>query len=343
MKTPNSSIIDNPWPKHELEVVNSCPYCDSKDRSLIFKNVQDWSFYCAPGKWNYWSCYKCSALYLNPRPMEKSIGKAYGNYYTHEPSNTSLRSKIKNRLRNECFSHWFGIDINPRLNIPKFLGPILNLLKILLHAPYELETLVKQPKGKLLDVGCGSGNMLEVAKQIGWDVTGLEVDKSAVYAARMKSLNVIEGDFRKLKQHLNVFDCIVCSHVLEHVHTPLDLLSLLSNSLKPGGVLLLSLPNAKSHLRTRFGINWRGLEAPRHISIPMLEEIIKSLTSLGFVKINQNNIYGATLQESIRIEERKHSLSSLRIIFEKLKYSCFQEGHNIESDFIQLTAYKKVE
>ncbi|WP_371816999.1 class I SAM-dependent methyltransferase [Rhodoferax sp. AJA081-3] len=61
-------------------------------------------------------------------------------------------------------------------------------------------------------------------------------------------------------------DCVVCSHVLEHVHQPLHMLELLLASLKPQGVLLLSVPNAASFCATstvRTGVAWRP-PAPSH-------------------------------------------------------------------------------
>lgn len=340
MKKSDTLIIDQPWPEDELEYLSACPYCGSEERELAYNDVQDWSFYCAPGKWTYWDCKGCEALYLSPRPTEISIGKAYASYYTHGSSEGSLKQKIKTHLKNECFSHWLNINVTPRLSLPKSLSFLLYPLKKLLHVPFGLQQLVDLPKGKLLDVGCGSGNMLKPAKQLGWNVVGLEVDPNAVKAAKGQGLNVIEGDYRKLEQFVNSFDCIICSHVLEHVHQPMKLLELLFKALKPQGVLLLSLPNAKSHVRSKFGKNWRGIEAPRHVAIPTLKASIEYLNDLGFIEINQTNIYGVTISESVRIQERKSSLSKKDFILLKLKNALTRNSNEAESDFVQLAARK---
>lgn len=234
MKIPDTSIIDQSWPENELEHANACPYCGSKERTLAYKDVQDWSFYCAPGKWTYWDCKGCEALYLSPRPTEASIGKAYVSYYTHQSTALNSTQNLKAKLKHECLSHWFNINIQPRFNLPKFLGFLLRPLKSYIAIPFGLEQLVNLPKGKLLDVGCGSGASLKLAAQLGWSVTGLEIDSAAVKVARGLGLNVTEGDYRQLAQFTDSFDCIVCSHVLEHVYNPLEMLTLLTKLLRPG-------------------------------------------------------------------------------------------------------------
>jgi 2-polyprenyl-3-methyl-5-hydroxy-6-metoxy-1,4-benzoquinol methylase len=341
MKRPDFSKIDQPWPETELENVDSCPYCKSTERSIAYKDVQDWSFYGASGKWSYWNCLSCEALYLNPRPKEASIGKAYATYYTHSAGGTSLRQSIKTRLKNECFYHWRQAEISPRLNVPVHLGFIFTPLKKFIHLPFELEHLIKKPKGKLLDVGCGSGSSLLVAKQLGWDVTGLEIDPSAVKAARELGLNIVEGDFRQLKQFENQFDCIICSHVLEHVHFPLELLGMLTQALRPQGLLLLSLPNAKSHVREEFGADWRGLEAPRHIGIPSLQKLTELLKNLEYEDIHQTHVNNLTVVESIRIRNRRLTSSFLTKLFAKIKITLSTTAANAQSDFIQISAKKR--
>lgn len=339
------SVINQPWPADDLESVEACPYCSSKERKVVYKDVQDWSFYCAPGKWTYWECSACDALYLSPRPTEASIGRAYASYYTHTVNANSLLQKIKTRLRNECYSDWFDTDITPRLHLPKSIDFLLTPLKKILEMPFELATLAALPKGKLLDVGCGSGNALMLAKNLGWDVTGLEIDSNAVKAAREQGFNVIEGDYRKLEQFEESFDCVICSHVLEHVHQPLMLLTLLSKTLKSQGTLLLSLPNAKSHMRNQFGENWRALEAPRHLGIPALQKVITILQTEGFTQIQQVDIYGATLLESNKIARRLHAWSTKHYIYYeyyKLRQKIAKRTLATQSDYIQIIARKGV-
>ena len=257
------------WPPDTLEAVPQCPYCGCMDRTLAYRGVQDWAFNCASGLWDYWNCSHCQALVLHPRPTAASIGKAYARYYTHDGGRQIGRlGRLKRRVRNEHWSQMLGASIAPRLGLPRVLGCCMVLLKRWIAEPFGLRQWVQWPKGLLIDVGCGNGDKLKLASQLGWRAQGIELDASAVQMARAQGLQVEQGGYELLAHHQGQADCVVCSHVLEHVHDPLHLLTLLLGALTPGGVLLLSAPNASSRLRHHYGENWRGLEAPRHLAIP---------------------------------------------------------------------------
>lgn len=262
-------MVFKPWPADALEHASNCPYCGSVDRSLAYEGVQDWAFGCAPGRWNYWNCNRCRSLYLHPRPTPASIGDAYTRYYTHAGDlNTSRLGRFKQRLRNEYWSNSLRTSIAPRLGLPRWAAWATAWLKPWVAEPFGLRQWAQLPKGVLVDVGCGNGDKLRLAGQLGWQARGIELDASAVKAAQAQGLQVEQGGYELLARYQGQADCVVCSHVLEHVHEPLHLLRLLLESLRPKGVLLLSVPNAASFLRQHYGENWRGLEAPRHLAIP---------------------------------------------------------------------------
>lgn len=296
--------INQAWPATELERVPACPYCASVDRDLAYAETQDWTFDSAPGRWSYWRCLRCSALYLSPRPDVQSIGQAYARYYTHDNGSLSFLAKLKRRLVNECLAHWYRVDLNPRLLLPRYLSWLLHPLRQKFVLPFGFQSLVRLPKGRLLDVGCGSGGFLSVAQQLGWKCFGLELDPAAVKAARQRGLDVEEGAYDRLEQYPERFDCIVCSHVLEHVHTPLDLLKKLNGALKPGGTLLLSAPNAMSHASDFFGPYWRGLEAPRHLAIPTAAFLRVYLGTMGWRVSQQASKTFPTIAESLQIKQK---------------------------------------
>jgi 2-polyprenyl-3-methyl-5-hydroxy-6-metoxy-1,4-benzoquinol methylase len=276
------SNINEHWPKVDLESVDECPFCSAKERSLACAEVQDWAFYAAPGKWNYWRCQSCAALYLNPRPTAQSIGRAYSGYYTHSNTSESLLQHLKARVKNEYFFHAFNINLSPRLFLPNFLSWLLLPLKGAMVEKFGLSLLAKVAKGKLLDVGCGNGRMLQFAEQVGWDALGLELDPKAVQSSKQLGLNVRQGGYECLDDYPSHFDCIIFSHVLEHVHEPIEALRKIKNALKPAGILLLSCPNATSSAGDYFGRYWRGLEAPRHLAIPAVHFLHKHLCAMGF-------------------------------------------------------------
>lgn len=324
--------IDQPWPESDLEYVEACPYCGSHERSLAYKDVQDWSFYCAPGKWTYWDCTLCNSLYLDPRPTIQTIGAAYANYYTHTSAESrSVVSLIKDRMRNECWSHKLRTDIKPRLYLPKILSGPLSLIEKRIKKPSWM-LLAELPKGRFMDVGCGAGLTVSMARQLGWDAMGIEVDPAAVHVAKQAGLNVVEATYEKLMDYPQQFDCIICSHVLEHVYEPRDLIQKIKVAIKPGGLLLLSLPNSLSPLRFHFGANWRGLEAPRHLSIPSEQQLIKLLVELGFSVRSFSDNGTETAEESYRIQRRDTVKNQQDIIMARQLVSKFiatQSGNDL--------------
>ena len=275
--------LDMAWPEQDLETVSSCPYCGAAEYRLAHEKVQDWSFGAAPGWWNYWACQQCQAVFLNPRPTAASMGKAYSRYYTHAPTlGKSWPVRLKQRLRNEYWTHALGSPMSPRLGLPGWTGPLVKRLKSRIAEPFGLRQLATLPRGRLIDVGCGNGDTLQIARQLDWQALGIELDGAAVQAARARGLDVVQGGYEALANYAGQADCVMCSHVLEHVHQPLALLRLLLAALKKDGVLLLSAPNASSYLRDEYGDNWRGLEAPRHLAIADLNWLVQWLGAQGF-------------------------------------------------------------
>ena len=338
MKNPDPSIINQAWPTEDLERVDACLYCGSINRKLAHKDVRDWSFFNSPGSWSYWECEDCHALYLDPRPNRASIARAYATYYTHEAAQDSGIKQIIKKLKNECISSWLEVNLEPRFNLPVFLSPLLICLKPIITIPFGLLSLSQLPKGRLLDVGCGSGEMVGLAKMIGWDAMGLEIDPEAVKFARAQGLNVIQGGVDQLDDMQGGFDCIICSHVLEHVYEPITLLESITALLSENGTLLLSLPNASSSVRKSYGRFWRGLEAPRHISIPTLSLVVSLLNKLGYRNIHQVNSFGVTGPESKRMQKNREKLALLDIIIFRLKSIMGSSPSADESDFIQIIA-----
>jgi 2-polyprenyl-3-methyl-5-hydroxy-6-metoxy-1,4-benzoquinol methylase len=287
MKTIDTKFINQSWPTAGLENVERCPYCESKERTLAFENVQDWSFYCAPGKWSYWRCTPCSTLYLNPRPTELTIGNAYTSYYTHTDESVNKKvnkyniTKLIHLIKNGYLNKTLGTKHADAVVLPSWIYGALGEIGLLPRSPFH--DISRYQPGKILDIGCGSGKFLKFAKQLGWSVMGIELDENAVRAARAAGLNVIHGSFTEISNLDQQFDLIVCSHVLEHVYDPVSLISLSLLRLAPNGEFWIQWPNPCADGLTLFGANWRGLEAPRHIAIPSLA----ALQNLAYL-VNHN-------------------------------------------------------
>jgi 2-polyprenyl-3-methyl-5-hydroxy-6-metoxy-1,4-benzoquinol methylase len=317
LTSPNM-IIEQSWPEQDLEYVNSCPLCGCEDHSLAYSEVKDWAFSCAPGKWNYWHCNGCKSLYLNPRPTKNSIGRAYDKYYTHTQTtiSSSYFYEFKTKLRNECLFHWLGIDAHERFNLQSAF--YLNIFKPFIDRKFPLDALKNHKPGSLLDVGCGNGDLMQLAKAMGYSVHGLEIDPVAAKIASDAGLLVRQGSFDLLSEYQGHFDYIVCSHVLEHVHDPCQLIELLVNAAKPGGRIFITWPNPESYILKLFGRYWRGLEAPRHLSLLSHQEFLNILSRYTTCDVESFTSKIQTIGTSWRLFSNKGNIAIKYI--DKLAY-----------------------
>jgi SAM-dependent methyltransferase len=119
--------------------------------------------------------------------------------------------------------------------------------------------------GQVLDVGCGDGRFLASMKSRGWEVEGLETDPVAADLARRRTEGLIHETFLEgAPVAPQSFDLVSLLHVLEHVPDPRETLNAAFDALKPGGLLLLALPNVACAESEIFGVVWYPLDLPRH-------------------------------------------------------------------------------
>jgi len=117
-------------------------------------------------------------------------------------------------------------------------------------------------KGKLLDVGAGTGDFLVAAKKSNWQTTGIEPSAKAKAIAEAKGV-AFEHSLEQIED--NSFDVITMWHVLEHVPDVEKEISELKRILKPNGVLVVAVPNFKSHDAKKYGEYWAAYDVPRHL------------------------------------------------------------------------------
>lgn len=101
--------------------------------------------------------------------------------------------------------------------------------------------------GRVLDYGCGPGDLLIIAKEMGICATGLDAFPRSVDIARSRGLEVSLANEKSLAYPENSFDAIVLQSVIEHMQNPFDALNALKPLLRQGGVLVLSAPTPGPH------------------------------------------------------------------------------------------------
>lgn len=270
---PASLTVENDWPAYGLETLGYCPICGERKRKKLYENLTD-RLYNAPGHWTMYQCAGCQSGYLDPRPTEETIGLAYKNYITHEPepdssvTNAGFFKRLRVTIRNSYMNRKYGYKFEPSV-------PWGYYAMYLFPPPlrYEWDHYARHlpapvsGRNRLLDVGCGNGAFLARAKQLGWEVQGLDFDNEAADVARRNGIEVWVGDYRQAPFAPESFDAITCHQVIEHVHDVNAFVLSLTSWLKKNGILWIGTPNFQSCSRRFFGKNWKFLHPPQHLSI----------------------------------------------------------------------------
>jgi glycosyltransferase involved in cell wall biosynthesis/SAM-dependent methyltransferase len=111
-------------------------------------------------------------------------------------------------------------------------------------ARLDLVDRIAEHKGKLLDVGCGEGLFLERASSGGWEVRGTEISEFAVsHISKELGIEVFKGGLAESQFTDNYFDCVTMWHSLEHTPDPAQVIRAAQRMIKPGGMLIIAVPN----------------------------------------------------------------------------------------------------
>lgn len=285
------------WPQDQLERLGACPVCQGTDRAPAYVALADKLFHCSADTWTLQACTTCGTHYLDPRPDAASISRAYVNYHTHvtsaAPAESADRAPERKGLRRAVHAlangyrnaRW-GTSFQPAWPVGRHLVPCIPPVRDALVDQMRNLPAAPGPRARLLDVGCGNGEFLQLAALAGWQVEGTDFDPAAVETARAAGIRVAHGGLELVQGMPPLsFDWITLSHVLEHVHDPLAWLRELQRILRPGGTLWLQTPNVGSIGHARFRENWRGLEPPRHLTLWTLDTLTRQLLGAGFRQV----------------------------------------------------------
>jgi SAM-dependent methyltransferase len=129
----------------------------------------------------------------------------------------------------------------------------------------RVRKFVGQHPGRALDVGCGDGSFLAALAQRGWDVYGTELSASIAASAWQRLGDRIRvGEVEAAAYPEASFDLITFWHVLEHLNNPRNALAEARRLIKPGGRVLVGVPNIRSFQAQLFKEDWLHLDVPRH-------------------------------------------------------------------------------
>lgn len=240
-----------------------CPLCGSGRAAPVW-TTPDRAF-AVPGLYTVARCLDCGFLYQRPRVRADALAFCYPDHYPRhqEPSPRVPFRGSRGRVRAvRC-------ALARHLGYAAFAGDAG--LWTRLHARVLLRRLRWScppwvGAGRYLDVGCGSGSVLGLARSLGWRVSGIEMDAAAAAKARRFTGDVYVGDILDAPFPDASFDVVSAFHVPEHVVDPVTVVRRMVRWLAPNGLLVIEVPNAGGLGAALFGRAWVGLELPRHLS-----------------------------------------------------------------------------
>ena len=214
---------------------NECPVCSGSSLNKVF-SCQDYTV--SQKFFNILECSNCTVRFTQNVPDLSEIGNYYASedYISHSDTQKGIINKLYHAIR-------------------KFT---LNQKKKLLLSTTKLA------KGKILDVGCGTGSFLGIMKNGGWDTVGLEPNFDARKLTIAKNIECHEPN------HLfnlpeKQFDVITLWHVLEHVHDLHNYINQFKKLLNDNGLLVIAVPNYTSSDATHYDAFWAAYDVPRHL------------------------------------------------------------------------------
>ncbi len=208
-------------------------------------------------------CRNCDLVFLSPRPSRDEIGSFYPKNYQEDMLRILAKANASPLMR-------FGFDMIRKRRTPMTAAP-----------------------GRVLDIGCSNGALLAALRDRGWQVEGIEMDEAAArYARETRGLKVTQGSAEDALPEMpsDAFDAVTMWHLLEHLHDPVGALEQVRRILKPGGMLMLEVPDYSSPPASWFDVCWFPLDIPRHLYHFTRPTLNKALARAGLRLVDTSGI-----------------------------------------------------
>lgn len=254
----------------------NCPACGSAGIEYVFAAKDN----TASGEqFEIWECHSCTLRFTQDVPDQLSIGPYYKaeNYISHTNTSKGFINSLYQLVRKQTLGH-------KRKLINKITG-----LK----------------KGRILDLGSGTGAFVNEMYLHGWDATGLEPDGGARKIAEENYHVKLENTDQFYNLPPDSFDAITLWHVLEHVHDLHAYLEHLKKMLKHNGKLFVAVPNYTSSDAKKYKQYWAAYDVPRHLyhfSPRSMKQLMEShqLSVIGFKPMWLDSFYISLLSSKYK-------------------------------------------
>lgn len=204
-----------------------CPICGSgKNR-----------FFCQKNKYDIYNCQSCQTAFVWPTP--ENLSEIYQEFY-------------------------FKGDTN---GINKFGYTDYESDKAAMRETFiiYLDKISKLSKGrKIFDIGAATGFFLDLAREKGWQTSGIEISDYAAKIAGQKGHEVFLGGLKDLEIN-EKYDVVTMWDVLEHLPDPKGSIKVIYNVLNENGILAINTINKSSSWARFWGKNWQAILPPEHL------------------------------------------------------------------------------
>jgi SAM-dependent methyltransferase len=228
-RTPGMTLEKGPSPSATTYEPVSCDLCGADDPVLLLRGPD--RQLGGQEQFTLVRCPHCGLIYQNPQPADLNSYYPQG-YAPFDQGHQKTTSRISAYLQ--------------------------------ARDERALRRLVGRA-GRVLEIGCATGEYLLGLRQRGWEVTGLEFSDHAAAIARQRGLDVHTGVLLDAHLPAEAFDLVLLRHVLEHVSTPSATLGEIHRLLVPDGKVSVLVPNYDSLERILCGPYWHGYDLPRHL------------------------------------------------------------------------------
>lgn len=238
-----------------------CPLCASSGRRVLMADLRD-HLELTDATFNLVECTGCRCCFISPRPKLEHLARFYPPAY------------------------WYMEASRPPVNLLERIKALEAVYRRGLMQEEIRRLLRYVGAGKrLLDVGCGGGDIVKMAREAGFEAAGVEFSADAVAYGRARGLDVAQGTLEGAAFPDASFDGVSLFHVLEHLPDPVGTLREVRRILKPGGVLLVQVPNFGSLQAAIFRRQWFPLDVPRHFHQFTPESLQQAFKQAGFEPI----------------------------------------------------------
>jgi 2-polyprenyl-3-methyl-5-hydroxy-6-metoxy-1,4-benzoquinol methylase len=233
--------------------LSSCPICGSNSTETYLLGKD---FSVSKEEYSVLKCTDCSFAFTQNAPDKAHIGKYYKSedYVSHSDTKKGLFFKAYHMVRSIMLKRKAKL-------IQKHTG---------------------KTKGKILDVGCGTGYFPSTMKEHGWDVLGIEQDDETRQYAIDKFQIEAKGPDSIKELEEGSFDCITLWHVLEHLHDLNESVEQYYKLLKPEGVLIIAVPNHECFEAKIYEKYWAGWDIPIHLWHFSIQSMKKLMSKHNF-------------------------------------------------------------